>query len=320
MERWPFALARIGALTLGVLVGCGGSGTVDLDLVHAPFDDPYRGLDRLHAKVLDSQGTVIVERDLDPFAPTLAIDGLSPGSGRVVRLLGYAGTTLISRGQSAPLVFSADGSYHAPIGFSTLPVAVALPVAVVAPGGTINLDGALDDWAGAPVVAELHPANAAVGMPKDDADLSAKIYLAWDANALYVAVHVLDDCVVCDDTVPDKVIVSWDGRADRESASYGPDDGNATIGPTVTDAGTGVRAASSKATGNNVSEYIVEVRISNDAMGGALTAGGRVGFEVELFDGSGGDYKVEAWVPSPDALNRRPYPAEMGTIGIVQYP
>jgi hypothetical protein len=317
MERWHLALA---ALTLGTVVGCGGSGTVDLDLVHAPFDDPYRGIDRLHAQVRDSQGTVIVERDLDPFAPALTIDGLSPGSGRVVRLLGYSGTTLRSRGESAPLTFAAAGSHRAPIGFSTLPVAVALPVSTVSPGG-ITIDGSLDDWSAAPVVAELHPVNASLGMPKDDADLSAKIYLAWDANALYVAVHAFDNCVVCDAAFPDKVIVSWDGRADRESGFYGADDGNATIGPTVSETTTGVRAASSKATGNNIGGYVVEVRISNEAMGGALTAGGRVGFEVELFDGSNGAYgKVEAWVPSPDPLNRRPYPDEMGTIGIVQYP
>ena len=313
MERWRSALL---AMTLGAGMGCGGGGTVDLDLVHAPFDDPYRGLDRLHAQVRDSQGTIIVERDLDPFAPTLAIDGLAAGSGRIVRLEGYSGTTLRSRGESAPLLFSTDGSHRAPIGFSTLPVAVALPVSTVAPGG-ITIDGSLDEWSAAPVVAELHPVNASFGTVKNEADLSAKIYLAWSASGFYVGVRVQDNCVDCDPNFPDKVIVSWDGKADRETSSYGADDGNATIGPSITDVNGAVKVAAAKITGG----YSVEVHIGNDAMGGAPVAGGRVGFEVELFDGSGGAYqKVEAWVPSPDPLNRRPYPAEMGTVGIVQYP
>jgi len=260
---------------------------------------------------------VIVERDFDPFGPSLELPDLNPGNDRIVRIAGYSGTTLRSRGQSAPLSFVADGSQHVPVSFSTLPVAVALPVAAFAPGG-INIDGKLDEWAGAPVAAELHPANASYGSPKDDADLSANVYLAWNDKGLYVAMRVRDSCVVCDSTFPDKVIVSWDGRYDRETMSYGVDDGNATVGPTVTETTGTVKAAASRLSDG----YIVEVHIGNDDMGiTSLSSGARVGFEVELFDGSNGAYqKVEAFVPSPDPLNRRPYPAEMGTAGIVQYP
>src|SRR5262249_38939788 len=126
MERWLAARVRVFAVVLAAACGCGGKGTVDVDLVHATFDDPYRGIDRLHAWVEDGAGNVIVARDFDPFGPSLQLPGLSPGNDRIVRIAGYAGSTLRSRGQSAPLSFVADGSLRVPVTFSTLPVAVAL--------------------------------------------------------------------------------------------------------------------------------------------------------------------------------------------------
>src|SRR5215471_9968932 len=191
MERRVAALIRVSAVVVGAACGCGGNGTVNVDLVHANFDDPYRGIDRLHASVEDGSGNVIVERDFDPFGPSLELPELNPGNDRIIRIAGYSGTTLHSRGQSAPLSFVADGSQHIPVTFSTLPVAVALPVSAFAPGG-ITIDGNLDEWAGAPVAAELHPSNASYGTAKDDADLSADIYLAWNDRGLYIAMHVRD--------------------------------------------------------------------------------------------------------------------------------
>ncbi len=295
-------------------LGC-NAGRFDVDLVHATFEDPYRGLDSMRVSILDATGAVLSKHDLDPFAPNLQLTNLDPASSRAIRVEGLSGGMVTARGESA-LVRLADGAPAVPITFSTLQVAVALPAAAIT--SNLKIDGKLDDWVGAPVAAVLEPDNAVFGTVKNEADLSAKIYLAWRQDGLYVGIHVLDNCVVCDPDHPDKVIVSYDGHGDRESGTYGADDGNITVGPTLQDLPTGVEAAASAAEGG----YAVEIKIAWSALDISPPSGPtRIGFEVELFDGSDGAYqKVEAWAPSPDPLNSRPFPSQFGSMGLEIWP
>jgi len=307
--------ASIGSLLVLLAAGCGGE--VEIDLVRASFDSPFQGLDRLRVSVLDSAGALLTERDLDPLAPDWRVPGLDPGSGRVVLVEGLAAGELRARGESGPLTLAAAETRRAPVPFATLPVAIALPISSIA-SGVVHVDGRLDEWANAPVAAVLGARNAVIGQPRNMADLSARVQLAWGADGVYVAVRVLDDCVLCDPLYPDMIIVSWDGRGDREPNYYGPDDGYVTVGPSLIEAPAHVVAGVALLPGG----YTVEVRIGWEALGVPAARGElRMGLEIEIFDGRGGAYQVvEAWVPSPDPLDRRPFPAEMGTLAVETWP
>jgi hypothetical protein len=176
------------------------------------------------------------------------------------------------------------------------PPAGALAAACVI-GAPPTLDGKLDDWPAArflPITRAAADYNEGAwpdGAPADDATLSGRFALAWDARALYIAVRVTDDVrVVSPANINnrDSLELFLDGDHDR-AATYGPDDHALTISAdgnamdfNVYPTGSVLRVADD---GGSPAGWVLEAAIPWSQLGGAAATVGRVvGFDLRLND------------------------------------
>ncbi len=160
-----------------------------------------------------------------------------------------------------------------------------------------TIDGDLGDWATtARFAVDLSSAETSLGTPPTPQDAAATVRTTWDADNLYLAVHVSDDIVVDDSTNV------WDDD-EIELAFYAIYDGNPAGGDThqytinadgrVTDFGQ-PNPPIQAATGIVPGGWDAEVRIPAAHLYGQaaqLAAGARLAFNLGLHDDDdGGDW------------------------------
>jgi predicted phosphodiesterase len=198
----------------------------------------------------------------------------------------------------------------------------------------IVLDGNLDDWRGMQALAldrrEQTEAPRAAPSPAwgGPADLSAKIYLAWDLKYLYLAADVTDKVVIpatnVDPSQGDAVVLYVDARGDS-TAQEGPDDLEftlillgkqaATLIPTRVAGQRPKEAVALPAAASIRSDgYVVETAIPWSRLAPLTPVAQRsCGFGVLVRDRDTAEGPATQWLETCPGVGRR-MPAELGNL------
>lgn len=203
-------------------------------------------------------------------------------------------------------------------------------------GAPPTIDGNLADWPPLAQFATLTEANAAVAggswqqdPAQDDPDLSAKYFVRWDAQNLYVAVAVTDDIRNTPNSPPyltdnDAVEVFLDGNHDRKAYSTDDwqlvlsEDGKTAAGqPTVVAFPSGAKAVAVEGAGAN---YTVEFAVPWSVMKvTSPTASALIGFDLKIDDNDGGSTRARDLVLFETMAGTAPIdsPSTFGTVQLM---
>jgi hypothetical protein len=170
-------------------------------------------------------------------------------------------------------------------------------VLAVHPLGTVTIDGTLTEWGCVPfTLVDKATAPRIAGSNPSGATLSAELALGYDAQYLYFAARITDTITGTSTAEPylnDAVEIYLDGDATL-AGTYGASDHQYVIdhklfikdyGPATpaVPAAAVLTAAVQKSAGG----WVLEARVAWSALGGSVTAGRRVGFDVGFTNGSG---------------------------------
>lgn len=319
--------ATVGVLALLLIPGCGEEGRLSLRLLQAGFDRPYDNLDTFRLRVLDADLEERQTLDVAAGAGRLELGVVSPGSARL-EVLGLAGGSTVSRGQSRPLTLESGTTLEETIPFATPTVAVAQPAsAIVAPA--LVVDGNLVEWQGSPSLV-LDRRHRVAGPEPAAADLRAELYLAWDAGQLAFGLDVSDDCPAlraglpagtCGAaSAPERVYLGFDG--DDDGTDYGAGDLWIALSATGLTVVRGTASPSQLAVvfapRRDLGGWIVEGSIKVGALGrSSLATKDRVGMELVLVDADPGETQPSAlrWSGGSAPADQPTPPLAMGTLG-----
>jgi hypothetical protein len=155
------------------------------------------------------------------------------------------------------------------------PLEPARVITAAVAAAPLAIDGVLDDWTlDEGTLLDATTAELLWGEVPSASDLSARMWAAWDADALYLAVRVWDDVIWNEPADPvwqdDEIELGVDGAFDQ--VWWGPDDHQYTVNPDgrVTDGGLlGSSPNIERGVQVLADGWSVEVRIPASELGGA---------------------------------------------------
>ncbi len=174
------------------LAGCGKpEGSLSLRLVRAGFENPYDRVTELRLLVLGPDLALRQELSQPLRTGPLQLGDVEGGEQRF-EVEGRDASGVLSRGLSRVLTPAAKVAVDEMVPFSTLTTAAALPAESAFLKGFVA-DGNLDEWSASPSLV-LDETRRVAGPGAAPTDLRPELALAWDAERLYFALRVADDC------------------------------------------------------------------------------------------------------------------------------